>query len=402
MLKKLIALLMAMLLTLTCFIACSKDNEEAETVEDTETETETEPVDEEEPPAERVIPERFKLTSATKGVKVLGVRNLSADNYLRLDWSCSGVEFAVDLKEGNIRFNFTTVGSCNLRIWVDGEEYTKNDNPYFVVSSTYNQITLNDIEAGKHVIKLVKVNDYLMSRITLDAVTFAGSLLEEEIGSENNRYIEFIGEDLTAGLGNIGEHGTTFESQDGTLTYAYMLAEAVKADYSITAMPGQGLLAGNPGVANAYKYASPSVDTETEYSFARKADLVVVDVGTNDFAKEINEAEFKAAYLELLETIREKNGAACNILCIYNAVNDTHKNAILAACSEFGGEAEGVYTFELTRAVGATPTAEEQAAYANALKTKVEELSVPFTPTFGAVSSGDGDKDFIDWNTANS
>ena len=400
MLKKLIALLMATLLTLTCFVACSKDTEGDVSGEDTAPTAPTEPNEEEDEDEknERIIPERFKLTSATEGVRVIGERNLSADNYLRLDWSCSGVEFAIDLKEGSVRFTFTTVGSCNLRIWIDGKEYAKNDNPYFEVSATYNQITLNDIEAGKHVIKLVKVNDYLTSRITLDSVTFAGSILTDEIKSGNDRYIEFIGEDLTAGTGNIGEHGTTFESQDGTLTYAYMLAEAVGADYSITALPGQGLLTGNPGIVNAYKYASPSVDTDTEYAFARKANLVVVDVGTNDFAKGTDEAEFKAAYLELLETIREKNGVACGILCLYNAVNDTYKDAILAACSEFGGEAEGVYTFELTRAAGATPTAEEQAAYANALKTKVEELSVPFTPSFGSVSSGDGDKNFIDWN----
>ena len=404
MLKKIIAFPLAMLLMLACFTGCdlkfwSKDTtaDTDESIPDTTTEepgTTDENTDK--MPNQKPVATRYSVTANTPGIKVLGVRHQPADDRLDLDWACSGLEFAVDLEDGNIRFDFSLTGYCNLRVWIDGQVYMKDDDPIFVIGPTYNSLTLTNVEAGQHMIRLVKINDYSTCRISLGSITFIGTILENVTDAE--RYIEFVGDEITTGLGNVGNHGSIYEDQDSSLTYAYMLAQAVNADYSITALNGQGLITGNPGLDKAYLYADPFDNMNEQYAFARKANLVVVNVGTVDFSRDVGEDAFKAAYLELIEMIREKNGAVCNILCLYNAVNDTYKNAILAACEEFGGEAEGVYTFELARAAGVAPTAEEHAAYAEALRSKVNELSTPFTPAFGDITSGDGDKDFIDWN----
>ena len=76
-----------------------------------------------------------------------------------------------------------------------------------------------------------------------------------------------------------------------------------------------------------------------------------------------DKARFKAAYLAFLKTVAEKNGADCQIYCLYNTMNDTFKDAILEAVAEFGGEAKNVYTYQMTKAASGHPTIEENEKY---------------------------------------
>ena len=379
--------------------ADTEEDTEADTEEDTEADTE----DEDEEEEERLIPKLYKLTSSTEGVKILGERNLASENSLHMDWSCSGAEFTIDLKGGSIRFNFIASNSCMFRVWVDGEVYKQNGSEYFTIGSTNGTIALNGITPGKHTIKIMKVTGYTLARAELTSVTFAGDLLTDTDTSDKELYIEFVGDSITCGWGTIGNHTGAYSDQDGTLAYSYLLAEALGADYSMTALSGQGLLCGAPGVTNGYLYASPLKDNTNQYSFERKADIVVINIGTNDYSKKVGEAEFKAAYKSFLQTVKEKNGKECKILCLYNTMNDTYANAILEACREMGGELEAIVTYKLDRASGTTPnivghpTAEENKAYAEVLKDIILNLPERFDPTLNVIPEGDGDDDVIDF-----
>lgn len=119
--------------------------------------------------------------------------------------------------------------------------------------------------------------------------------------------------------------------------------------------------------------------SKTEYDFARQADMVVVSIGTNDYIHKDNDnitaEEFQTAYKAFLEYIKEKNGAGCKILCLYNVMNDTFSESIIAACAELGGAEQGFYFYQLDRAANnAHPTEEEHVAYAQIINALVTDI----------------------------
>ena len=413
--KKILALILAIILGVGCFAACSEKEDtpstDSQDTVDTSDNTDnndstdsdkTENNDKDDEDKEILTPQMFKITSTTPGVKVLGVRNLTSDNGLHMDWSCSGAEFGIDLKGGTVRFNFKASANCFIRIWVDGNEYKQNGSEYFTISNMSGSIVLNDIPAGKHTIRVMKVTGYTLAQAELTGLTFAGELLSDAVDtSDKDMYIEFIGDSITCGWGTIGEHTGAYTDQDGTYAYSYLLAKELDADYSMTALSGQGLLCGNPGVTNGYLYADPIGNGETQYGFERKADIVVINIGTNDYIKKVGEAEFKAAYLNILRTVREKNGDSCKILCLYNAMNDTYAGAILSAVEDFGGAIEGVTVYRLDRAEGGHhPNIEEHIAYSEALKDVILNLPEKFVSEIVVVPEGIGNSDKMEWEAS--
>ena len=170
----------------------------------------------------------------------------------------------------------------------------------------------------------------------------------------------------------------------------------------LTALSGQGLLCGEPGVTNGYLYADPIGNSETLYGFERKADIVVINIGTNDYAQRVGEENFKAAYLNILRTVREKNGDGCKILCLYNAMNDTYAAAILEAVEEFGGVLEGVSVYKLEQSNGGGhPNIDEHKAYSETLKEVIKTLPEKFVHDFTVIPEGDGDSNSMDFGQLN-
>jgi hypothetical protein len=104
-----------------------------------------------------------------------------------------------------------------------------------------------------------------------------------------------------------------------------------------------------------YKYACYAKDPTHEYSFNRKADMVVINIGTNDFSKSaelgITSASFSASFKSFIEYVRQKNGDDCIILSLYNMMNDTFGNEICNTIAELGGADNGLYTYFVDRSI---------------------------------------------------
>ena len=125
-------------------------------------------------------------------------------------------------------------------------------------------------------------------------------------------------------------------------------------------------------MTEGYHYASPLRTKSEKYGFARKADIVVINIGTNDYGHreqpDVNAESFKASYLAFLNTVVEKNGKDCKIYCLYKTMNNTFYESILEACSEFGATVKPVVTLELTRAEGGKhPNIQEHIGYTDAV-----------------------------------
>jgi lysophospholipase L1-like esterase len=135
------------------------------------------------------------------------------------------------------------------------------------------------------------------------------------------RLIEFVGDSITAGYGNLGTEPHpnyttpmpchyTYDTQSAYMSYGAVTARALNADASLIAASGWGVyrsLSGDtnqvlPKVyANTLGYSAPPT-----WDFAVKPDVVVVDLGTNDFNGADPGAMYTAALGSFVDTIRSK------------------------------------------------------------------------------------------------
>ena len=318
-----------------------------------------------------------KLFDGQRGVKIIGERTLSSDDYVYLDWPGSGIELALDCNGGKIVFR--TGGTASVGIWLDGEP-VKNAKGELVHTTAAGNLIIENVEAGEHVVKLIKLDGY-SSRIQIPNVMFDGDLMEAP-PADKDLYIEFVGDGAMCG-------------EDVTQTYPYLLAEGMNADYAITAREGFCFTSGSNlyNISDWYLYASKGRDDTATYNFERAADIVVVDLGTTDAENFASAEYFGESYSELLITIRDKN-PDCKIYCVYGSLTDAYNTQIAAACTALGGEDAGLYTVELTNAVSGTLSASEHQAAVTAIKAKITAtLQAPV----GEIKRG-GIGSVIDWS----
>ena len=126
--------------------------------------------------------------------------------------------------------------------------------------------------------------------------------------------ILFIGDSITAGFGvrgNTRDCAYTPASNAPLKSYAWLAAEALKAEPQLVAISGRGVVYNydnnpSPVMPEQIDYAVP--DTESVWGHDKfKADAVVVALGTNDWSViDPGQDRFNAAYLALLKDIRSR------------------------------------------------------------------------------------------------
>lgn len=327
----------------------------------------------EEEPKPQGEPTTLELNSNTKGIKILGERYIESDEQINCDWTCSGIEFVINSNGGSITFEAGSNKPCYFKAYVDGKEWKSTNGETYLKVDGETDISLSYISAGEHTVRLIKVTGHTLALAQLYSMTYYGTV-SETAPAKNDMYIEFIGDSICCGYGVIGSdtNDGTYTAQDGSFAYPYLVARGLRADYSVTALSGQGIVSG--GVCNmtkGYLLSSPLRDGEEKYGFERKADVVVINMGTNDYRNadkyNLDVESFRVAYEAMLKTIKEKNGDECKIVCLYNTMNDTFASSILAACANRGGEKAGIFSYQMTKAAKGHPNMAEHVNYFNAL-----------------------------------
>lgn len=335
----------------------------------------------------------YALNSSTEGVRILGKRYLPSSTQINCDWTCSGLEMNIRTDGGDIAFTARVSApfnaSCYFRAYVDGQPWlNENGSPYYTVLADMTPVVLKKIPAGEHTVRLIKVTGYTLARAEITRVAFAGTI-SAAAPAEKSLYLEFIGDSICCGWGVIGNYEGSYADQDGSLAYPYLTATALNADYAVTALSGQGLLKGTPGVYQGYLYASALRGTDSLYQPLRQADVTVVNIGTNDASLQ-QPAQFHQALEQLLREILRRNPNG-RVLLIYNTMNDNYSEEILSLCKEAGGDAAGIYSLRFERAEKEDrptnhPSAAEQKKEADLLTAFLREklnetvTAVPFAP----------------------
>ncbi len=303
-------------------------------------------------PADPYARQTLEVTDVLEYVNI-GGRHTVKRNGITFDWTCSYIEFNADC-EGDVKLFFASANDLYLTVIVDGvmqEERVFVDAPSTVTVAS-------GLEAGVHTIRVIRGNSNSSesSAAVISDIILNGSLLMPPARPE--KLIEFVGDSITCGYGNLVPNGEPYSDAvtDPTQAYAYLTAWALAADYSMTSISGMGVagkIHHNITMTDVYRYTNYYRDQTEEYSFERKADLVVVNLGTNDettntWGGGLDPEVFKAGVKDLLAMIREKNGD-CKIIWVHDMMSDGYFRYTSQVLEELGGEDSGYYSIALTR-----------------------------------------------------
>mgnify|MGYP001158821158 CR=1 FL=1 len=181
---------------------------------------------------------------------------------------------------------------------------------------------------GEHTVQMYRRTEGSFGPTTIVSVDLEGELLAPP---PVDRRMEVIGDSITCGYGNEGVSPCSFsaDTENHYLTYGAIAARTVGAQLHTVAWSGKGMVY-NYGddmfepMPEIYDRAV-ATDAGSSWDYAWQADVVVINLGTNDFSTDNDPPQnvFVPAYVDFLSHLR-----------------DVYPNAYLLAISPslFGGE----------------------------------------------------------------
>ncbi len=253
--------------------------------------------------------------------RVRWVGRVDASDPAAVQFAWSGTGFIANIEGSAISVKLKTqnVGSNPpyFQAVVDGELGER-----FVLSEGEQTVRLaTDLAPGDHTVELYRETEGQYAATTFEGVV-DGTLKSPP--ADPGRLIEIVGDSISAGYGNLGEeqhpnygadptggcHFST-ETESAYQTYGARAGRALQADVSVVAISGWGIYRNYDGntsgnLPSIYANTLGTASTPA-WGFSPSPQAVVINLGTNDFAKgEPGEDQFKDAYRGLVSTIRGK------------------------------------------------------------------------------------------------
>ena len=344
MMKRILAAILCLLMVAS-LAACSTPEDNAPTTE----------------PGIVYAQQNYALQEVAGKIKLLGRANV-VNNGIASDHTASGIELEAYI-QGEFSFTANCSADTYFTVYVDGQRLEQR----FAAKGDFvdSKITIGDLgEMAFRNIRIVKQTEANNAVATLKNLEFYGCLADKP--KNNSLYIEFIGDSITAGYGNLwtkespdpsNQSGTALY-QDGTQTYAFLAAELLQADISVVGCSGIGIDKGYTNqngngyrMRDFYEMTSYTRSKTEAYDFenARIPDLVVINLGTNDMSVGSTEEDFKAGVRELIDFVRTSYDSKVPIVWAYGMMSDGRYQWVQSVIDELGGTAEALYMCELVR-----------------------------------------------------
>jgi lysophospholipase L1-like esterase len=254
-------------------------------------------------------------TPGEPGIRYIG-RYEQTPEGTKMAWSGSGMAFRFSGTEASVSMDD---GSLFFTVVVDGQvqaplETQPGEQLYPIASG---------LPAGEHEVFLYRRTEASFGDTNfIDVELGLGTLLAPPPAPA--RRIEVIGDSITCGYGNEGPNescGFTADTENHYLTYGAIAARNLDAELTTIAWSGKGIIFNygddkNEPLPEIYDRVLP-YDTSLSWNFSWQPDVVVINLGTNDFSTDGDptENEFGGAYSAFLDHLREKYPNA-NILCL--------------------------------------------------------------------------------------
>ena len=292
----------------------------------------------------------YVLDEITDKLKISG-RSAELDSGIACDFAASGIEFNATLA-GNVKLKVKCNALTYYTLYLNGErqERLKFD------AGEREYVIARDLPAQKYNVKLVKQTHLGRSTSELLELTAYGNI-SANAPADKDLYIEFIGDSITCGYGVVGypTEGVTYygtaEYCDATESYAYKTATALGADCSMIALSGWKMLEGI--------YCIPSIYDKTcfergdeKYTPDRGADIVVINLGTNDYSYDTFETNFVDEYVDFVTDQVLAFNPDAKIILAYGMMQTGTRLANVEAkintiVNKLGGAESGIYAVKL-------------------------------------------------------
>lgn len=272
-------------------------------------------------------------------VVVVGRSAEQPDHSSVLTWPAS--QMVTRFSGTSVIANMNLVGgkSTNfVQVVLDG-----NDRTILAIDTNTTQYTITAEGDGPHTLSVVKLNEAMDGTIIFSGFTpgAGGELLPTALPT--GRRIEFIGDSITCGYGNLGTITSemltsstdadannlrdcnhflgkkVYQESSGYMAYGAQTARLLNAEWHSTCWSGKGVYRNADGTQDEtipkiwQRSVADDGNTTTDFA-AWVPQVVFIDLGTNDFGSiaQSNQvgggvpdlAAFRAAYLEMLKQVR--------------------------------------------------------------------------------------------------
>lgn len=251
--------------------------------------------------------------------------------YLRTEFTGSAISIRV-AEEGESWHNVFIDGTLKGKIQIKGKE------PHDVVLA-------EGLGKGTHSLMLQKCTEGEFGLVRLYSLTAKGKAQFKAV-KPRQRMIEVIGDSYTCGYGTEGASGTErfkLSTENCNKAYGCIVARYFDADYSLVAHSGMGMTrnyngAKRPNMTDRYPKLFDDHD-DVAYDFkGYTPDLVIINLGTNDFSVQVSPAEYVNDYVKMIGTVRSHYNNV-PILCV---IPHSANTFLLAALQELKGRVAGM------------------------------------------------------------
>lgn len=210
-------------------------------------------------------------------------------------------------------------GDAYWQVEIDGIEH-----PTILTGPRQRYTLAQSLIPGKHQVTLSKKSETQTGEIRFYSLSTEkkGEFLTPR--KRPQRRLEFIGDSFTVGYGNEAKNttdGDVFEKTNTTKSFAYLLAQSLRADLQINAFSGRGLVQNYANhtpewpILKLYEYVIPGLaekDSKTPlWDFNQwHPHVIVLFLGINDFQGDFNHtpaAVFDSVYSAFLDKLRSKH-----------------------------------------------------------------------------------------------
>ncbi len=281
------------------------------------------------------------------------------DGGLTMFWTNSGFSFAFRGTGVTATLHTSTTNQTYygyLNVYIDGAT-TPTATVCVDQNGTYT--LAKDLPDGDHTIEVRKRNEAIYgdsATLTLKQLTVTDGKFCKTPPKAPKYTIEFIGDSITSGFGNMvidgGGEGANFSThtEDGTLTYATIAARTCRSDATVLSRSGICYVTGSdrPSIFPYYTQTAALPDRSADTGFwdfkSNEVDVVVINLGTNDTGARIDgypisAAQYQSLAYNFLKLVRVNNPDAV-IVWAYGMLTPSGGDPIRAAVAQFNEEGD--------------------------------------------------------------
>jgi len=233
-----------------------------------------------------------------ENVRLVG-RFLVDGSRAAFEWPGSAIE--INFNGNSLDLSLTDTGNNSMMVEMDGAvsriDLQKGKHDYHIAGSE---------KDGPHSVRLIRRTEAFLGLTVLEDVRVNGTFLPEQ---QKPHSLLVIGDSISTGYGVEGKDtkcGFSADTENQYLTYAAVAARRFDADVISLAFSGKGLVRNFDGhttatMADIYGRLLPSRNVDAPLP---KSDVIIVHLGSNDFAGGARPDGFVQRYLDLITSLR--------------------------------------------------------------------------------------------------